>query len=470
MQISFIGHASILIESRGIRILSDPWWRGPCFGAQWWNYPAPQPAPVERGIDYIYISHGHHDHLHPGTLKTLNRDAKVLISKNIDIGDSIRELGFEVVAIGDEEEYSLPSGIKLRLMETHAADTLLAVSDGDSVCVNLNDALHAAPDDVQERFIGRLKSLYPRIDYLFCGYGIASHFPNCYRIPRKNPAATATRRQAYFNRRWAHIAFRLNPHFAFPFAADVVFLEQDLMWMNEPTHNSERPTAVFRETFPESSTVVMDMAPGFGISGNTVTRPIYRQPLSLPQLRLEYADKIKRANEYGTGSETAFDEVLRLVRENVARCMAYLQEYPGDYRFLVRFRSHATGISIVKRDGEFVIGAEPDPEPEAYDLTYITRLQYVKWSLSSKYGHEILFVGSGGIFEYTSQARARENIHRELMVVLIPHQTPPKSRFGDQPLWAYRLKRALKGVLRKGTTDLYDLGAWTEWEGSPFKP
>ena len=169
MQISFIGHASILVESQGIRILSDPWWRGPCFGAQWWNYPAPHVAPVEQKIDYIYISHGHHDHFHPGTLKTLNQDAKVLISKNIDLGDPIRELGFEVVTIGDDEEYSLPSGIKCRIIETHGGDTLLAVADGDSVCVNLNDSLHAAPDDVQERFIGLLKSLYPRIDYLFCG-------------------------------------------------------------------------------------------------------------------------------------------------------------------------------------------------------------------------------------------------------------------------------------------------------------
>src|SRR5215204_6282494 len=106
MRISFIGHASVLVESQGVRILSDPWWRGPCFGAQWWNYPEPDLSLLERGVDYIYVSHGHHDHLHPGTLKTLSKNAKVLVSKNIDIGDRIRELGFEVITLGDDEDYS----------------------------------------------------------------------------------------------------------------------------------------------------------------------------------------------------------------------------------------------------------------------------------------------------------------------------------------------------------------------------
>ena len=466
MQISFIGHASILIQSRGIRILSDPWWRGPCFGAQWWNYPKPQLSPVEQKVDYIYISHGHHDHFHPGTLKTLNKDAKVLVSKNIDIGDPIRELGFEVIALGDDDEYSLSADVKCRLIETHSGDTLLAVSDGDEVCLNLNDAIHSAPNDVQERFIALLKSYYPRIDYLFCGYGVASHFPNCYHIPEKDAVRTAAQRQAYFNRRWTHIAASVNPRFAFPFAADVVFLEHDLMWVNEPTHNSERPTDVFMKLHPDSSTAVMDIAPGFQITDGKVTCPVYRQPISLSQLRLDHAENIIRANEYGSGSEAVFDEVIRLVRENATNCAAYLQEYPGDYRFLVKFRNYPKGISIVKRGRNYTIEPDPMPESKRYDVTYTTRLQYIKWSLSSKYGHEILFVGSGGIFEYVNQIKARENVHRELMVMLVPHETPPNSRFGDQPLWMYRLKQLIKGLAKKRKPDLYDLCTWTAWEKS----
>ncbi len=71
MRTTLVGHASLLVEAGAVRILSDPWWKGPCFGAQWWPYPAPFLEAVNaRPIDYIYVSHGHHDHFHPPTLRT----------------------------------------------------------------------------------------------------------------------------------------------------------------------------------------------------------------------------------------------------------------------------------------------------------------------------------------------------------------------------------------------------------------
>jgi len=32
-RITFIGHASLLIEANGLSIVSDPWWNGLCFGS-----------------------------------------------------------------------------------------------------------------------------------------------------------------------------------------------------------------------------------------------------------------------------------------------------------------------------------------------------------------------------------------------------------------------------------------------------
>src|SRR5437763_3058088 len=116
MQITFIGHAAILIETRGIRILSDPWWQGPCFGAQWWTYPPPKTDPVREGVDFIYISHGHHDHLHPGTLRTLNRDAACLVSRNIGIAQTLRDLSFRVSELDDDSSHELAPGVHCRII------------------------------------------------------------------------------------------------------------------------------------------------------------------------------------------------------------------------------------------------------------------------------------------------------------------------------------------------------------------
>ena len=105
MKITFVTHASILIETNGIRILSDPWWGGPCFGSQWWNYPEPYLSELDTGpIDYIYVSHGHNDHFHPPTLARMNRNSTVIVSNQLDLANAIESMGFDVIALDPEEE------------------------------------------------------------------------------------------------------------------------------------------------------------------------------------------------------------------------------------------------------------------------------------------------------------------------------------------------------------------------------
>ena len=65
-----------------------------------------------------------------------------------------------------------------------------------------------------------------------------------------------------------------------------------------------------------------------------------------------------------------------------------------------------------------------------YDVVYTTRLPYLKWSYTEPYGDEILFVGSGGLFEYNEQSKAKENLHRELVHVLKRRDRPPSPRYG----------------------------------------
>lgn len=464
MKITAIGHASILIEADGIKILSDPWWRGPCFGAQWWNYPAPFLEALEGiEVDYIYISHGHHDHLHPGTLKTLNRTAKVLVSKNLDIADPIQKLGFEVISLGDEEEYALSERVKCRIMETYSSDTLMCINDGKETCINLNDALHSAPEPVQARFIGLLKGFYPEIDYVFCGYGVASHFPNCYVIPGKDRDRTAARRQAYFNRQWARLIHGLAPRFGFPFAADVAFFEDDLFWVNEPTANSERPTEAFKQMYPASSTQVLDIAPGFTVENGGVKALRLRSKTSEQIMKETCKDSIERANRHGRVEHSAIEEIHALLEQNVALCRDYLSTYPGNYRFLIRFHNSSEGIEVSKagKNISLAIIQEGAHLKTSYDVIYTTRLPYLKWSLTIPYGHEILFVGSGGIFEYLQKDKIKYNMHRELIMLMKKRETCPAPRYGKSSKIMFRLKQTLKKLLGRTDPDLYDLESWT---------
>jgi hypothetical protein len=260
---------------------------------------------------------------------------------------------------------------------------------------------------------------------------------------------------------------RLKPRFGFPFAANVVFLEEDLIWANEPTHNGERPIDVFQATHSRSQTRVLDIAPGFQISDEEVSKAIYSQPFSLTQLQNEYSEEIERANKYGTVTNQVFNENMRLIRNNVQKCLDYLREYKANYRFLIRFRNHLSGISIIKDSDNIIISEDPSPLATSYNLIYITRAHYLKSSLTSEYGDEILFVGSGGIFEYADSSEIKLNLHGELTVILKPHDSPPLSRYGSNSPFMYWLKQNIKTLLGQKPdklSDLYDLEAWTVWK------
>jgi hypothetical protein len=463
MRITHIGHACILIETNGLRILSDPWWRGPCFGAQWWIYPEPHLEPLNQGnLDYIYISHGHEDHLHPGTLKSLGFTPKILVAAGLDLAPHLRNLGFEVTTVNEHEQKQLGNGVSCRIVPTYGDDTFMTLTDGRETLANLNDAVHPLPRYLRKKFARRIHIYHPVLDYVFCGHGVASHFPNCYQIPGKDMERTAQKRQLFFNMNWAHVIHELAPRYGFPFAADVVLLEDDLYSTNQPVHNAERPPEVFRRLYPGDSAVVVDIAPGFVMDDGSIQSAALRQPLDSGALRAHYADKIKRAERYGRVEPGKLDQVKDLVKENLVKYRAYLGGFRGDYRALLRFRNSDSCLRISKLGSELTVEICPCPaDPgEDYDITYTTRLPYLRRSLTLAHGNETLFVGSGGIFAYKDASRVRENLHEELMIIM-SRGGPPGSRVKKD------LKRLIKAAINRDDWDMYNLYRWTVWKDSP---
>jgi hypothetical protein len=464
MKVTFISHASILVESNGIGILSDPWWNAPCFGAQWWLYPKPCLAALEnRKIDYIYISHGHHDHFHPPTLKTFSRAIKILVRKNSGLSNSLRKLGFDVVEISEDSEYHLQNGVKCRILRTCGDDTLMAISDGRETCLNINDALHSSPIFVRDKFTKLIKKLYGRVDYVFCGYGTASHFPSCYIIPGKDRERTAARRQSYFNLAWAKIVHDLAPKFAFPFAADVVFLEHELFWCNEIIHNSERPTDVFKRQYPNDSTITVDIGPGFSIEQNIILSNKVRGLVCNSTLKELYHDHIRRVNKDCFVDSQSVKEIMCLLEENIEKGYPYLETFKGNYKCLIKLKNALESIQIIKIGHKIEIKnlLASSPKKHDYDLIYTTRIPYLRRSLTTHYGWELLFVGSGGIFEYINRVDIASNIHLELTTILRKMQRCPEPRRAESENIFPKTKRFIKKLISHTEEDLYDLQKWT---------
>lgn len=454
MQITHIGHASLLVETRGLRILSDPWWRGPCFGAQWWLYPRPHLATLEeRRLDYIYISHGHEDHFHPGTLKTLDRSATLLVSTGASFIPEARALGFPIMEIAPGECRELAPGVRCRIQPTHDGDTFFTLDDGETVVANLNDALHALPGYARRCFIRLLRRWHPRLDYVFCGYAMASHFPNCYRVPGKDHVASLERRQRFFSEAWADIIHDLSPRFGFPFAASVVLLEEALFWSNAAVHNMESPARIFQRRYPRAATTVLDIEAGFTIADGEIIAGVQKSPLDPVRLREDYRAEIVRANRLPVTSREAVTAVADWLGERIQRGQGYFAGFTGDYRLGLRFRDSTAGIAITKCGKSLeVTPVEEMAAAEPFDLLFTSRLGYLRRALTTPHGADIMFVGSGGIFEYPDERRAGEGLHEELILML--SDQPPGGR------WKKRLKRMAKTLLDRDEFDLYNLQRW----------
>lgn len=71
-KVLWIGHASFLVEVDGVRVLVDPIF-GRVAGLMGRRTPAALGADQVPAIDAVLVTHGHHDHLDPASLKALAR-------------------------------------------------------------------------------------------------------------------------------------------------------------------------------------------------------------------------------------------------------------------------------------------------------------------------------------------------------------------------------------------------------------
>ncbi|MCU1504168.1 MAG: hypothetical protein JWM12_3522 [Ilumatobacteraceae bacterium] len=153
MRATSIGHAGILIDTRGGSILCDPWFL-PAFFGSWFVFPRNDQLAGElleriEHPDFLYISHLHADHLdEPWLAGHVERETTVLLPgyPTRELERKLRAFGFtRFVRTRDGEETDLGAGLKVAIhVETSitdgpGGDSALVVDDGTAVLVNQND-------------------------------------------------------------------------------------------------------------------------------------------------------------------------------------------------------------------------------------------------------------------------------------------------------------------------------------------
>jgi L-ascorbate metabolism protein UlaG (beta-lactamase superfamily) len=104
LELRFFGHATVLLELAGTRVLTDPFLRAG-LGPLQRHGPLPRPGDLE-GIDVIVISHGHADHFDPMSLAVIRGRPVVVVPRGL--GAATRQAtGGQVVEVIEGEQLTV---------------------------------------------------------------------------------------------------------------------------------------------------------------------------------------------------------------------------------------------------------------------------------------------------------------------------------------------------------------------------
>ena len=111
LQITSIGHATMLINLDGLNILTDPWFNDPIHVLCRHKYPLGISLEKLPPIDIVAISHCHEDHFDIKAIEQINHSATVIMPYGKTI--SIKPLGFHQLEGLNSWESREIAGIKI---------------------------------------------------------------------------------------------------------------------------------------------------------------------------------------------------------------------------------------------------------------------------------------------------------------------------------------------------------------------
>jgi UDP-MurNAc hydroxylase len=182
MKITFVNHASFIIEHNGISVISDPWLEGRVFN-NGWDLVSKTRMPFEafRDIDYIWFSHEHPDHFSPPNLKKIPADVKkditVLFQNTIDgrVADYCRKVGFKALTeLEPGKTYPLGPDFEIMCEGFTEGDSWICYKAGGLTILTTNDCGILEEADariIKEKIGGKVDILMTQFSYAYWAGG-----------------------------------------------------------------------------------------------------------------------------------------------------------------------------------------------------------------------------------------------------------------------------------------------------------
>jgi hypothetical protein len=359
-------------------------------------------------------------------------------------------------------------------------DSLLVVESGGEVLLDANDALHASRRALIAEYCRILRARFPRLDYLFCGFGGASYFPNCIHVPGKDDLAVARAREAFFLDNFALVARLLRPRLAFPFAAHFVLPDEHTWWISASRLQMEPPAQTVRRLLPGSSTQVYDLAPGDFVEHGRVHAVAERDGHDVEAARRAVLRRYPRGAGPAPLSSEAFAALVEEVRATSARQAARVGDLDA---VLVLWDWPAQAIHIRVERGQARVEPIQPGQIERLEPQVVieTRSDLVTRTMRSPFGRDLISIGYGAQVRLRSREEMARAPHERVLNLLAPPPTRWRQRLRQAPLRTLgfvlgdpSMRYELLGALRRrasgqaaGEPTLYGLGDWAQLAQTP---
>jgi L-ascorbate metabolism protein UlaG (beta-lactamase superfamily) len=137
-----IGNATLICHDHGPVLATDPWIIGSAYFGSWTlshTVPDEQMEAIKR-CKYIWISHGHPDHLSLESLALL-KGKTILLPNHVGgrIAKDLNRLGYNVMILKDGRWTNLSPRLHVLCIANYNQDGILLVDIGGTLIVNLND-------------------------------------------------------------------------------------------------------------------------------------------------------------------------------------------------------------------------------------------------------------------------------------------------------------------------------------------
>lgn len=232
VRIEYVTHASLLLKSEQVSLLTDPFYFFDDLIASFLcHFPYRDLEPDHFGhLDYVFCSHIHDDHCHKETMLALKDRIGTLLlpAGKPDFADKLRAYGFEtIVFLENEVTQLLTGGVSVtNYHDKNGVDTALVIEMDGKTVLHQNDC--RLDRETFERMAERFK-----IDYAF-----VPHTGNQELYPLLLPRPEATWRELSRAREEAGVAefvenLRiLKPRLVIPYSFTVAYHNRDQIHLN----------------------------------------------------------------------------------------------------------------------------------------------------------------------------------------------------------------------------------------------